>query len=192
MSIPLFIALPALPYRSHHAHATTSSVTRLCPCMQKDGPGNKGFGKSPPPMREQSETSKRRQAASDRYDAMAAAGMPEYSVWMRLKEGGASVEGEEEKEAEQMPWLPVGCISVPRSSQVADALFKSEEDLMQGAIRLFPKLSQEPRDNIEFGYQLREFDDEPIRVAERSPASGIQATLTNFFRKLQNPLNPGK
>lgn len=140
-------------------------------------------------MREQSDASKRRQAASDRYDAMAAAGMPEYSVWMRLKEGGTGVEQEQGEQPETMPWLPVGCISVPRSSQVADALFKSEEDLMQGAIRLYPNLAKEPRDNIEYGYQLREFDDEPIRVAERSPTSGLQATLTNFFRKLQNPLN---
>lgn len=146
--------------------------------------GRKGFGDKSSVPKPPSDASKRRKAASDRYDEMAAAGMPEYSVWMRLKEGGTE-DGEQ-----QMPWLPVGCISVPRSSQVSDALFKAELDLMQGAIRLYPKLKQEPRDNIEFGYQLREFDDEPIRVAERSSATGLQATLTNFFRKLQNPMNP--
>lgn len=150
--------------------------------MQKSGPRSRGFGKNPPTPKDPTDNTKRRQAAAERYDQMAAAGMPEYTVWMRLREGG-TMEGEE------MPWLPVGAISVPRSSQVGDALFDAEEDLMQGAIRLYPKLQNEPRDNIEFGYQLREFDDEPIRIAERSPKKGLQATLTNFFRKLQNPLN---
>lgn len=102
---------------------------------------------------------------------------------MRLKEGGTS------NQDEQMPWLPVGSISVARSNQVADAIFDVEDDLMQGAIRLYPKLNNEPRDNIEFGYQLRQFDDEEIRVVQRSPKTGVQATLTNLFRNWQNPLN---
>lgn len=169
----------------HHSDNAPSvrAPIRVCPAMQSGESRSKGFKKpssSPPP----SEANMRRQAAANKYDEMAAAGMPEYTVWMRLKEGGTA-----EKD-EKMPWLPVGCISVPRSSQVADALFDVEKDLMQGAVRLYPKLSNEPRENIEFGYQLRDFDDEEIRVAERSPTSGFQATLTNFFRKLQNPLNP--
>lgn len=174
------LAVP-LPNRCSSSRMTSYA----CPVMSDDVKP-KGFGKQPPPPPPPSEASKRRSAAADRYNEMAAAGMPEYTVWMRLKEGGTSEEGE------QMPWLPVGCISVPRSSQVADALFDVEEDLMQGAVRLYPKLRDEPRDNIQFGYQLREFDDEDIRVAERSPTTGFQATLTNFFRKLQNPLNLGK
>lgn len=113
---------------------------------------------------------------------MAAAGMPEYSIWMRLKEGGT------ELEEDQMPWLPVGCLSVPRSAQVAEAIFKAEEDLMQGAIRLFPKLQNEERDNIQFGYQLRQFDDEEIRVAERPSVSFFQSNLRKLFGNLQNPL----
>lgn len=161
---------------------SSQSIVRTCPVMQTDESRSKGFSKKPPPP-PPSEASKRRQAAASRYDEMAAAGMPEYTVWMRLKEGGTAEEGE------QMPWLPVGCISVPRSSQVADALFDVENDLMQGAIRLYPKLRDEPRENIQFGYQLRDFDDEDIRLAERSPTSGFQAALINFLRRLQNPLN---
>ncbi|KAI0560297.1 hypothetical protein FGB62_117g19 [Gracilaria domingensis] len=84
---------------------------------------------------------------------MAAAGLPEYTVWMRRKQGG--VEGEEET----MPWLPVGCISVPRSSEVADALFHAEADLVHVTILLYPKFTNEPKENIEFGYQIRLFDD---------------------------------
>lgn len=143
---------------------------------------SKGFGKEEPPQRDPSTNQSRRNAAASRYDEMAAAGMPEYSVWMRLKEGGGADEGKE------MPWLPVGCISVPRSSQVAEALFDAEADLMQGAERLYPKLKNEERDNIEFGYQLREFDDEDIRVAEKPVKGGMQGFLTSFVRKFQNPL----
>lgn len=150
----------------------------------------KGFGSKPPP-RVPSQSSKRRAAASDRYDQMAAAGMPEYSVWMRLKEVPDAPPGED-GEPEQMPWLPVGCISVPRSSQVSKAIFDAEEDLMQGATRLYPTLQNQARDNIEFGYQLREFDDEEIRIVERESEEGFGGTLRKLFRTLTNPMNTGK
>ncbi|PXF46621.1 hypothetical protein BWQ96_03610 [Gracilariopsis chorda] len=144
----------------------------------------KGFGAKPSnPQRTPSAGEQRRKGAAARYDEMAAAGFPEYTVWMRLKEGGV------DDDSEPMPWLPIGCISVPRSSQVADALFDAEEDLMQGAIRLYPNLTNEPRENIEFGYQLRDFDDEDIRVAERQKYKGIQGALRKWFRNLQNPMN---
>lgn len=71
------------------------------------------------------------QEAADRYDAMAASGMPYNSVWMRLKEGGSSAD------EEQIPWLPVGSLSVPHSSQVSDAPFDSEEIILQVAHRLY-------------------------------------------------------
>lgn len=122
---------------------------------------------------------------------MAAAGMPEYTVWMRLKEVPDAPPGENE-EPEEMPWLPVGCISVPRSSQVSKALFDAEEDLMKGAAKLYPNLQKQPRDNIEFGYQLRQFDDEEIRIAERESEKGLQAMFRNAFRSILNPMNTGK
>lgn len=173
-----------LRVNSNRKNASCNPI-RTHPFMLDNVPNRKGFGKEPTPPKNPSEGTKRRQAASERYDQMASAGMPEYTVWMRLREGGTA-------DGEEMPWLPVGAISVPRSSQVSDALFEAEEDLMQGAIRLYPKLQNEPRENIQFGYQLRQFDDEPIRIAERSPKAGFQSMLANIFRKLQNPLNPPK
>ncbi|CAN8064030.1 unnamed protein product [Agarophyton chilense] len=144
----------------------------------------KGFDASPSkPQRTPSPGEQRRKSAASRYDEMAAAGMPEYTVWLRLKQGGVADDNE------TMPWLPVGCISVPRSSQVADALFEAEDDLMQGAIRLYPNITNEPRENIEFGYQLRQFDDEEIKIATRQQYTGIQGTLRKWFRQLQNPMN---
>lgn len=152
----------------------------------------KGFGaSSSQPARAPSAGEERRKAASSRYDKMAASGMPEYTVWMRLKEVPDAPPGDD-GEPEQMPWLPVGCLSVPRSSQVSTAIFDAEEDLMQGAIRLYPTLQNQERDNIEIGYQLREFDDEEIRIAEREEESGIQATLRKWFRAIQDPMNTSR
>lgn len=152
----------------------------------------KGFGApSNKPTRKPSPAEQRRNAASARYDKMAAAGMPEYSIWMRLKEVPDAPPGDD-GEIEPMPWLPVGCLSVPRSSQVSTAIFDTEEDLMQGAVRLYPNLQNQPRDNIEFGYQLREFDDEEIRLAERENDTGIQGTLRKWFRSIQNPMNTAR
>lgn len=194
---PSFVHVPTRPLRSTFISGSGSASTTITPCRpcsnvtmkSKSGPKSKGFGIPPPPSSPNtpSESTNRREKASQKYDEMVASGMPEYSVWFGLKEGGVA----EDTSDEEMPWLPVGAISVPRSSQVVDALFerKTMEDLMQGAMRLYPKLRNEDKENIQFGYQLKEFDDEPIRVAERTPQTGFQATLTKIFRRLQNPLS---
>lgn len=122
--------------------------------------------------------------------------MPEYTIWMRLKTGGtlsaAATEGKEATEEEQMPWLPVGCIAVPRSGSVARALKDAEDDLWQGAERLYPKLKGEERSNVEFGSQLRQFPDEEIRLVEDAgEEGGVGGWVKRFFGKLQNPLNVG-
>lgn len=166
--------------------------TRCATCRQTVKAEQKGF--SPPskkPSREPSKGELRRKTASEKYDQMAAAGMPEYSIWMRLKEVPDAPPGDDGA-AETMPWLPVGCLSVPRSSGVAKAIFDAEEDLMQGAVRMYPNLQNQERGNIEFGYQLREFDDEEIRIAEREGEGGLQGMMRNFFRAVQNPMNTGK
>lgn len=90
-----------------------------------------------------------------------------------------------------MPWLPVGSLSVPRSSQVSSVIFETEEDLMQGACRLYPNLKNEAKENIQWGYQLAQFDDEEIRVAEKEEVGGIAGTLRGWFRTLLNPMNAG-
>lgn len=179
---------PSTPFDASQRCACGRSYSVAPFVMQQEGEsGPKGFGapKEAGGSKKQSSGSVRREAASNKFDEMVASGMPEYTVWFRLKKGGV------ESDTDEMPWLPVGAISVPRSSQVGDALFeqKTMEDLMQGALRLYPALKKEERDNIEFGYQLKDFDDEPIRIAEPSPKTGWKATLTNLFRRIQNPLN---
>lgn len=151
----------------------------------------RGFGDKPAVPRAATKGQKRREAAATRYDEMAAAGMPEYSIWIRLKDPPRPPGMEEDEESPPMPWLPVGSLSVPRSSQVAQAIYESEEDLLQGAYRLYPNMKKEALDNLEYGYQLQEYPDEEVRLAEK-PVEGFMGNLRNWFGELTTPLNIAK
>lgn len=170
--------------------ACSRPVCRVRMAAGEDTQDFRGFGDKPV-KRVQSKASKRRDAAAERYDKMAAAGMPEYSIWARLKEAPRPPGMEDDPDFPPMPWLPVGSLSVPRSSQVSNAIFDSEEDLLQGIYRLYPNMKKEPLENIEYGFQLKEFGDEDIRTAERPDEGGFQGMLRGFFGKWQNPLYPG-
>eukprot|EP00182_Erythrolobus_australicus_P005473 CAMPEP_0185833240 /NCGR_PEP_ID=MMETSP1353-20130828/2554_1 /TAXON_ID=1077150 /ORGANISM="Erythrolobus australicus, Strain CCMP3124" /LENGTH=165 /DNA_ID=CAMNT_0028531499 /DNA_START=154 /DNA_END=651 /DNA_ORIENTATION=- len=133
----------------------------------------KGFGKKPAP-RPKSQGQIEREKASMRYDSMQKAGMPEYNIWIR-------VPGADEKS-----WYPVGSLCVDRSSKIADAIYANEEGLLSGAFRLFPRLRKES-EVFEYGYQLKEFPDEEIRVAAKPSATSN--VIRDFFNKILSPLN---
>jgi hypothetical protein len=65
---------------------------------------------------------------SNQYDTVAASGGQEYSIFVR------QFGGEDES------WLPSGSITVPRGTQVSDAIFGNEEPLKAAIVRTFPKL----------------------------------------------------
>lgn len=124
-----------------------------------------GFGK-PVPKRKPSEQSKRRQQASKEMDKRRSSGDPEFEVHIRIQ-------GKKQ-------WYPVGVIAVKRSAQIDRAIFASEEDLLQGAFRIYPILRKN-RDNLEYGYRLKAFKDEPITVAKPPKLSpeGVQGMVNN-------------
>lgn len=124
-----------------------------------------GFGK-PVPKRKPSEQSKRRQQASKEMDKRRSSGDPEFEVHIRIQ-------GKKQ-------WYPVGVIAVKRSAQIDRAIFASEEDLLQGAFRIYPILRKN-RTNLEYGYRLKEFKDEPITVAKPPKLSpeGVQGMVNN-------------
>jgi hypothetical protein len=81
----------------------------------------------------------------------------------------------------QENWLPVGSMTVNRSSQINQGIFEQEQELLKSIFHLFPKLRKH-QNNLEYGYRLKEFKDEPIQVAVRpqpTTAQLIQSTLTN-------------
>jgi Family of unknown function (DUF6523) len=129
-----------------------------------------GFGESKPQPKV-SKRAEKRAEASKQLDKMRADGLPEYEVYIR-------VEGKK-------AWFPVGAIAVKRSTQINQAIWDSQQDLLQGAFRLFPVLKKN-RNQLEFGYRLKEYKDEPIQlvVEPKSSAMGALQSVTNRLGSL--------
>lgn len=124
-----------------------------------------GFGQ-PKQAKKASKNTEKRVAASQQYDKMKADGLPEFNIFIRIKD--------------KKNWFPIGSLAVNRSSQIHHAIFQQEAELLQGAFRLFPVL-RKSQNNLEYGYRLKEFPDEPILVAVRPAATG-----GNLFQNLVN------
>ncbi len=126
-----------------------------------------GFGKSKV-TKQSSKSAEKRASASKQYDKMKADGLPEFNIFIRIKD--------------KKNWFPVGSLAVSRTSQIQQAIFQQEAELLQGAFRLFPVL-RKSQNNLEYGYRLKEFPDEPIQVAVRpEPGQGnpLQAVVSKI------------
>src|SRR5919199_181535 len=121
-----------------------------------------GFGKVQPQKQTAKKNKTKRVAASQQYNEMKKSGLPEFNIYVRIKG--------------QKQWFPAGSMTVNRSSQINEAMFQQEEELLKGVFRLFPKLRKH-QNNLEYGYRLKEFKDEPIQVAVRP-----QPTTPNFIQ----------
>ncbi|NEP17679.1 MAG: hypothetical protein F6J97_12360 [Leptolyngbya sp. SIO4C1] len=122
-----------------------------------------GFGK-PKAKPKVSEGAKQRAKAAKALDQMRSDGTPEYEVYIRIQ-------GKKQ-------WYPVGSLALKRSSQINRAIYSSQDDLLQGAIRLYPVLRKH-QEQLEYGYRLKEFKDEPIELAAkpRLVGQGLMANL---------------
>ena len=120
---------------------------------------NSGFGKAQPKP-SPSKRAVARTEAVKRYDKLKAEGIPDFEVYIRIQGKKA--------------WYPVGSIAVKRSDQINQAIFNSQENLLQGAFRLFPVLRKHST-QLEYGYRLKEFKDEPIQLAVVPPPKGNAA-----------------
>jgi Family of unknown function (DUF6523) len=147
----------------------------------------KGFGFKPSgspsnnnqktPQRQPSDAAVARGAAAERLDAMRQQGLPEFSVWVRLAT-------KEKPDDPDFPWLPVGSLSVPRSGDINKAIFDVQADLMQGVYRLFPNMKGK-EDDLQFGWQNKEFTDEEICVARKPlSSSSAQSMFQSFLARL--------
>lgn len=121
----------------------------------------KGFGPQKEVKKPPSENSKKRVEASKQMDEMKAQGLPEFEIYLRVKD--------------QKNWFPVGAITVQRTNQVSAAIYANEQSLRQGAFRIFPVLKKAAQ-NLEYGYRDKEFKEEPIQVAVK-PAPGVQGAV---------------
>jgi len=148
----------------------------------------KGFGKPVPQKasvpKKASAGAQKRDKAGAAFDELKASGAPEYMVLVRtVPEGG-----------EASNWYPVGGIAVPRSSSedmaLSLAIFNNEDDLLKGAFRSYPFLKKST-DKFEYGYRLKEFEDDPVKLATKEKSEEASNPITQWFNALDNPLNDG-
>jgi hypothetical protein len=108
-----------------------------------------GFAQGSGQSKKKKKAPNKREEAANKYDEMKGKGLPEFNIFIRIM-------GKE--------WVPAGSMAVERSSEISRAIFQQEAELLKGAIRLYPILRQY-KDNLEYGYRLKEFPDEQVTVA---------------------------
>lgn len=141
-------------------------------------PTNLGFGK-PLPQSKVSKRSTARTEAARQYDQMKAGGTPDFEIYIRIQG--------------KKNWYPVGVIAVKRSSQINQAIFDSQEELLQGAFRLYPILRKH-QNQLEYGYRLKEFKDEPIQLATPTQSNrnhAFQGVISQVKERVSSLLNRG-
>ncbi|ELS31866.1 MULTISPECIES: HHL1-like protein [Pseudanabaena] len=131
-----------------------------------------GFGKGSGQDKKKKKAPNKHQVAANKYDEMKDKGLPEFNVFVRIK-------GKE--------WVPAGSMAVQRSNQISRAIFQQEAELLKGAIRLYPVL-RKFKDDLEYGYRLKEFPDEEITVAILPPPT-IGDKFKYAFTKAKEYLN---
>ena len=108
------------------------------------------------------------------YDSQAKRGVPEYSIFLRAQN------------TTDTEWVPVGSMTISRETSVAKAVFEVEAELLAGTFKLYPKLKlfydqqsmAEPTTEVfQYGYCLKAFPDEEIRVIEKEETK----KNSNFF-----------
>jgi len=120
-------------------------------------PTSKGFGSAKKVLTPEIE----KDAGTKTYESQAKRGVPEYNIFLRPTNGT------------EVEWVPVGSMTIPRDTKVATAVFEVEEELLKGTFKLYPKLKafydvrKEKSGIFEYGYCLKAFPDEPIRVIEK-------------------------
>ncbi|KOO31805.1 hypothetical protein Ctob_006441 [Chrysochromulina tobinii] len=152
----------------------------------------KGFGK--PTAKEEKEKAKaekpksavaaKRDKAAENFEKLKAGGAPEYMVLIRTVDSTG----------QQSKWYPVGGIAVPRSSSEDQALslaiFNNEDELLKGAFRSYPFL-RNTNDKFEYGYRIKEFEDDPVKLATKENVEKANNPIQQWFNALDNPLNDG-
>ena len=185
MAVSLLLAL--LPAASGYVlgvqHVSAS------PVAQRTTPASmaaKGFGKAapPPPPKPKTAGATKRDAAGKAFDDLKATGAPEYMVFIRTVDAAGTASD----------WNPVGGIAVPRSNTEEQALsmaiFNNEEDLLKGAYRNHPFLKKSEH-KFEYGFRLKEFPDDPVKVADKDASEPSTNPLVNWFNALDSGLNDG-
>ena len=92
--------------------------------------------------------------------------------------------------------MPVGGLAVPRSNSVdvavSMAIFNNEDQLLKAAFRSYPKLKNSS-EKFEYGWRLKEFQEDPITIADPELVEKAKNEASNpfmqWFNMLDSPLN---
>ena len=126
-------------------------------------------------------------AGTRTYQSQAKRGVPEYNIFIRPRNGT------------ETEWVPVGSMTIPRDTPVGKAVFDVEVELLKGTFKLYPKLKafSETRANkegiFEYGYVLKAFPDEEIKLIPSAEEQVEEANKKGFFQRwlgsVTNPLD---
>lgn len=186
--VPLVLAWVVSPPLANQQHSAA-----VCTSVQPIHMLAKGFGKvapPPPPPKKKKPTQIARTPVSAPasgpaadLERLKASGVPEYSVLIRTVNDAGEPTSK---------WLSVGGLAVPRSSSEDQALslaiFNNEDALLEGAFQNHPQLKKS-EERFEYGYRLREFPDDPVRVASKEATEQAENPILQWFNTLDNPLN---
>ncbi|TFJ82909.1 hypothetical protein NSK_005788 [Nannochloropsis salina CCMP1776] len=140
----------------------------------------KGFGEKPqkrePPPKTKGQVEREKYASA--YDSLASKGVPEYAVYIREREGG------------EKDWKFVGSMAVPRNAKIDQAIYENEPNLIKGAYKLHPKLVGKEKESFVYGFNLKKFPDEPIKLAVKpAEGSGNKNPVIGWLENVMNPLD---
>lgn len=141
---------------------------------------SKGFGKAKEIIDESEEI---KDTGSQTYDIQSRRGVPEYNIFLRPTNG---TDGE---------WVPVGSMTIPRDASIEKAILEVEPQLLKGTFKVFPKLKafaefRKDKDTIfEYGYCLKAFPDEPIKLVSREAPEKSGNFFVNWLSKITNPID---
>ena len=152
------------------------------PAIDSKSPSSKkGFGTVKPKAEDINE----KDAGTLMYEKQAKRGVPEYNIFMKPANG---TEGE---------WIPVGSMTIPRDTKPSKAIFDVEKELLAGSFKLYPKLKafydvrkdSEKSSTFDYGYILKAFPDEEIKIAVREPVQEDTNFFMNWMGRLTNPID---
>merc|ERR1719181_585859 len=136
----------------------------------------KGFAEKK--VREKSATKIEKERAASAYEAAKSKGIPEYRIHVKpARDSGDN-------------WIPVGCVTVPRSESVAQAIFANLDPLKNAAFATDPQLRKVFDDEgFEYGYNLAVFPDDPVRLADPADAQKTTNPFSKWVKDLTSPVN---
>ena len=63
-------------------------------------------------------------------------------------------------------------------------------EFSKGAFRSYPFLKKSTN-KFEYGYRLKEFEDDPVKIAQKDATETPDNPIMNWFNSLDSPLNDG-